>query len=182
MWDRANSLTDVEAGVRTGRAPARNARAAGCRVGVEVELAGDGVGVEDFARPVRDAAAGLHRMAAGDARDVVEELEVVLIRDERLVPVRPEVARPTAAAGRRREDDLAHRRRGVVQIDAGNANRRRGISEVIERGHEELDRAPPHTNLVQPVAAERVRVVERQALRLDVAVARPEREPRIAVR
>ena len=41
---------------------------------------------------------------------------------------------------------------------------------------------PAEAELVQPVRAERVRVVERQALRLDVAVAGAERGARVAVR
>ena len=56
------------------------------------------------------------------------------------------------------------------------------VGAVVDRRHQELDRRPAEAELVQPVAAERVRVVERQALRLDVAVAGAEGGARVAVR
>ena len=95
---------------------------------------------------------------------VVEDLEVVLVGDERLVAVGAQV--PDVL-----ERQLRHRRRHVVEVDAGEADRRGRVGAVVDRRHEELDRRPAEPELVQPVRAQGVRVVERQALRLDVAVA-----------
>ena len=64
----------------------------------------------------------------------------------------------------------------------GMPDRLRGVGPVVDRGHEELDRAPADAELVQQVRAERVRVVEREPLRLDVAFAGAEGEPGVAVR
>ena len=64
----------------------------------------------------------------------------------------------------------------------GRPTRLRGIGAVVDRRHVELDRRPAEAELVQPVVAERVRVVEREALPLDVAVAGAEGEAGIAVR
>ena len=47
---------------------------------------------------MRDAPAGFHRVAADDVRHVVEDLKIVLVRDERLVPVRAEISRAAATA------------------------------------------------------------------------------------
>ena len=109
--------------------------------------------------------------------DVVEDLEIVLVRDERLVAVRPEMPRPSVL-----KLNLRHRRRHVIQIDAGDPDRRRRVLQVVDRRHEELHRAPAESELVEPPGVERVRVVEGEALRLDVAVAGAEGNARVAVR
>ena len=115
------------------------------------------------------------RVPAVAAGHVVEDLEVVLVGDERLVAVGAEVADVL-------EPELRHRRRHRVQVDAREAHRLRRVGAEVDRRHEELDRRPAEAELVQPAAAQRVRVVERQALRLDVAVAGAERRARVAVR
>ena len=69
-----------------------------------------------------------------------------------------------------------------LEVDARDADRLRDVGAVVDRRHEELDRAPAEAELVQPVRAEGVGVVEREALRLDVAVAGAEREAGVAVR
>ena len=78
--------------------------------------------------------------------------------------------------------ELRHRRRRVVQIDPGQADRVGRIGQVVDRRHEELDRRPAEAELVQPVHAERLRVVEREALALDVAFAGAEGRARVTVR
>ncbi len=144
---------------------------------LKLKIAGDRVGVEDLARPKREAAAALERVLALDPGHVVEDLEVVLVRDERLVAVGAQV--PDVL-----ERQLRHRRRDLVEVDA-RAGRPPWPGWCRSRSgrHEELDRRPAEAELVQPgCVPQRVRVVERQALRLDVAVAGAEREPGIAVR
>ena len=78
--------------------------------------------------------------------------------------------------------ELRHRRRRLVQVDAGDADRRRRVGPVVDRRHEELDLVDAEAELVQPARAERVGVVERHALRVDVALAGAERRARVAVR
>ena len=68
------------------------------------------------------------------------------------------------------------------RLTPGDAHLLREVLAVVDRRHEELDRAPAEPELVQPPAAERVRVVEREALRRDVPVARAERVAGVAVR
>ena len=65
---------------------------------------------------MRHAAAGLQRVLAREPRDVVEDLEVVLVRDQRLVAVRAEV--PDVL-----EHHLGHRRRRLAEVDARDADR-----------------------------------------------------------
>ena len=80
------------------------------------------------------------------------------------------------------ERQLAHGRRRWSRVDSGDPHLVSQILAVIDRRHEELDRRPSEPELVQPVTAERMGVVEREALRLDVAVAGAERRARISVR
>ena len=168
---------EVEAAVVDERAPARDARAVRRQVLVEVEASDDRVGVQDLARAMRPRAAGAQRLLAHHVRHVVVDLEVVLVRDERLIAVRAHV--PHAAVV---EHDLRKRGGDLVQVDARDADRLREVLLVVDRRHEELDRAPAEAELVQQTRAERVRIVEGESLRLDVAVARAEGEARVAVR
>ena len=168
---------DVEARIRERRAAHRDAGAARRVVLVESELPDDQVRVQDLTRPHRQAAAELHGMAAGHARDVVEDLIVVLVGDQRLVAVRSQV--PGAAV---LEHELTHGRGGLIQVDAGDTDRLRQVLPVVERRHVELDRRPADAELVEPPGPECVRVVDRQPLRLDVAVPGAKREARVAVR
>src|SRR6267143_6316053 len=115
---------------------------------------------------MREAPAGLHRVLARDARHIVEDLKIALVRDERLIPVGAEIYRTVTAVCRRREDDLAHRGRRVAEVDAWNADLLRRVLQVVHGRHEELDRAPAEAEFVQPARTERMRVVERQPLRL----------------
>ena len=75
----------VEACAAVDRAAHGLARAVRGHVVVEAEVADDGVGVQDLARAEGHAAAQLERVLALDPRDVVEDLEVVLVGDQRLV-------------------------------------------------------------------------------------------------
>ena len=93
---------DVEAGVGVERAAGWLAGAVRGQVVVEAEVADDGVGVQDLARAEGDAAAGLERVLALDPGHVVEDLEVVLVRDQRLVAVGAQVP------------DVLERRAGVI--------------------------------------------------------------------
>ena len=113
----------------------------------------------------------------GHARDVVEDLEVVLVGDERLIAIGPETSRAAVL-----EHDLAERRRRVIQVHAGNADALREILAVVDRRHEELDLRPAEAELVEPFPRpEGVGVVERESLRLDVAVTGAEGEASVTV-
>ena len=68
-----------------------------------------------------------------------------------------------------------------LRLTPGMPTRLRDVGAVVDRRHEELDRAPAEAEFVQQVRAQGVGVVERDALRLDVAVAGAEREAGIAV-
>ena len=96
----------VESGRAVDRAAGRLAGAVRRHVVVEAEVADDRVGVEDFPRSKRQAAAHLQRVLAAAPGDVVEDLEVVLVGDERLVAVGAQVADVL-------EGELRHRRRRV---------------------------------------------------------------------
>src|SRR6185503_16930435 len=100
------------------------------RVAPEREGADDRVGVQDLTRAQREAAAELQSVLAGDLGDAVEDLEVVLVGDQRLVAVRAQVADVL-------EGQLRHPGRRIVQVDPGDADGRRGILQVVDRRHEE---------------------------------------------
>ncbi len=131
--------------------------------------------IEDLAGAKREAATALDRVLALDPGHVVEDLEVVLVRDERLIAVGAQV--PDVL-----ERHLRHRRGGLIEIDAWEAHGRGRVCAVVDRELEELDRGPAEAELVQEARPQGVRVVEGQALGLDVSLASAEREPGIPMR
>ena len=77
---------------------------------------------------------------------------------------------------------MRHRRGGIVEVHVGESHGKGRIRAVVDRELEELDRGPAEAELVQEVRPQGVRVVEGQALRLDVAFTSAESEPGIPVR
>ena len=86
----------------------------------------DRVGVENLARSKRDAAAALDRVLPLDPGHVVENLVVVLVGDERLVAICPQI--PDVL-----ERHLRHRRRGLIDVDARQSDGQCGVGPVVDR-------------------------------------------------